>query len=88
MFVEKLVNIYKTATSLLTYDRAPACHEEIYTIRDDLFYMAVEILIYQEYQRLGLNIYVKLFYPLKDCTEDNNAINSNNTKDTETKQDN
>ena len=78
--------MYETATSSRTYDRAPACHEGIYTIRDHLFYMAVEILLYQERQRLGINIYARPFYPLKDCTGNNNMANSNITEDKETKQ--
>ena len=77
--------MYEAAASLMTYNRASACHEGIYTIRDHLFYMAVEILIYQERQRLGINIYARPFYPLKDCTENNNSTNSNITEDKETK---
>ena len=71
----------------MIYERGPACNEGIYTIRDHLFYMAVEILIYQECQRLELNIYATPFYPMKDCTEHSNTTYSNNTKETETKQD-
>ena len=79
--------MYEAAASLMAYDRAPACHEGNYTIRDYLFYMAVEILIYQEHQRLGINIYVRPFHPLKDCTENNNMANSDIIENKETKQD-
>ena len=56
--------IYRQAISLLMYDRILACYEELYTIWDHLFYILVELIIYQERQWLGiLNPNTLLFYP-------------------------
>ena len=74
------VEMHETASTLLTCNRAPACHEGSCTIRDHLFYIAVEALIYQERERLGINVHANPFYPLRDCIEQQNTANKNDMR--------